>query len=150
MQSAIDEILEALKVTVESVEFDPTPVVFVDEPVSLKPASVVLVLSEIERGNATVAESEIGSYDWTLMVEAQLFFELTKRTTSAQIAARQYAEMLIRSIDQSNGLGSDLAMLLTDDAKASRAVRIGPTEDTDARMFECWTVQIELPALLTY
>jgi hypothetical protein len=92
MLTTVDDILEALRETVDAIEFDPQPEVFLDEPMALKPASVVLVLTGIDRGNANVAETELGSYDWTLTVEAQLFFEVTRRTTNAQVTARQYAE----------------------------------------------------------
>lgn len=146
MVTTVDDILAALRDTVAGVEFHPQPEVYLDEPMSLKPASVVLILTEIDRGNAVVAETELGSYDWTLTVEAQLFFEVTRRTTNAQVTARQYAEALIRALD----VGTELDLVLEDSAKATKAERIGLTEDSQARTFEAWTVQIELPALITY
>lgn len=147
MVTDVDAILTALKTTVEAIEFTPQPEVFVDEPVTgLKPASVVLILTEIERGAVTVAETELGSYDWTLTVQAQIFFELTQRTTNAQVSARQYSEALIRAID----VGTDLDLVLEDSAKATKAERVGLTDNGQSRLFETWTVEIELPALISY
>jgi|GEM_PF-6876070 len=141
------QLLAALKASLDEIEFGGRAVeVHIDEPMSLTPMSVVLNLASIERRAETVSETELGSYDWTLTVEAQVFVEITSRTTNAQATARQYVEALIRTIDTE----TNLRTLLEDDPVVTRAERVGPTEDTQKRVFEAWTADIVLPALVTY